>query len=409
MTYTNVKEMKVGLDFGTSQFRVGRLAIRDDIVYFEYDADFIKSGFEISPYRLPLKAGLTRFDTTVFEGLYGVFNDSLPDGWGRLLFDRAMRAKGIMPQELSPLDRLANVGKNGVGALVYEPDNSSHTLGHEFDLDKIAQDANAVLNGNSDDFIVELLARNGSSQGARPKAMIGVNQARDSLVSDALSLPVGFEHWMVKFPNSSDGNDAGAIECVYSITAKQAGLQMEDTHLFPSKTSAGFFATKRFDRNGAHRFHSHTACGILHSDFRTPSLDYIDLITLTRALTRDVREAYKMFRIAVFNVLAHNRDDHSKNFSFLMNSQGDWNLAPAYDLTFSSGPNGEQSTSVMGEGRKPSIAHLTKLGKEAGLDDAMVNQIIEQTKDALSSWQSLATEFGVSKANIALIKGRIGS
>jgi serine/threonine-protein kinase HipA len=407
MTYTNVREIKVGLDFGTSQFHVGRLATRDGIIYFEYDADFIKSGFEISPYRLPLKAGLIRFETALFEGLYGAFNDSLPDGWGRLLFDRAMRAKGIMPQELSPLDRLAHVGKNGVGASVYEPDNSSHTLDHEFDLDKIAQDADAVLNGNSDDVIAELLARNGSSQGARPKVMIGVNQARDSLMSDALSLPDGFDHWMVKFPNSSDGNDAGAIEYVYAIMAKQAGLHMEDTHLFPSKTSSGFFATKRFDRNGTQRFHVHTACGILHSDFRTPSLDYSDLITLTRALTRDVREAYKMFRIAVFNVLAYNRDDHSKNFSFLMNDQGEWKLAPAYDLTFSSGPNGEQSTSVMGEGRKPSVGHLITLGKEAGLDDAVVKQVIKQTKDALSSWQHLAVEFGVSKANIALIKGRI--
>jgi serine/threonine-protein kinase HipA len=409
MTYTNIKEIKVALDFGTSQFQVGRLAIRDGIIYFEYDADFIKSGLEISPYRLPLKAGLTRFEASIFEGLNGVFNDSLPDGWGRLLLDRAMRSQGIMPQELSPLDRLANVGKNGVGALVYEPDISDHTVDIECDLDKTAQDAADILNGNSDDFILELLARNGSSQGARPKVMIGVNPARDTLLSDALSLPDGFDHWMVKFPNSSDGSDAGAIEYVYSIMANQAGLSMEETHLFPSKKSVGFFATKRFDRNGTQRFHAHTACGILHSDFRTPSLDYSDLMTLTRALTRDVREAYKMFRIGVFNVLSHNRDDHSKNFSFLMNEQGEWKLAPAYDLTFSAGPNGEQSTSLMGEGRKPSVQHLIALGKEAGLDDAVVKQIIEQARSALSSWQGLATEYGVSKANIALINGRIGS
>jgi serine/threonine-protein kinase HipA len=409
MTYTNVKEIKVALDFGTSHLHVGRLAIRDGKIYFEYDADFIKSGLQISPYRLPLKAGLTRFEASIFEGLNGVFNDSLPDGWGRLLNDRAMRSQGIMPQELSPLDRLANVGKNGVGALVYEPDISDHTVDIECDLDKTAQDAADILNGNSDDFILELLARNGSSQGARPKVMIGVNPARDTLLSDALSLPDGFDHWMVKFPNSSDGSDAGAIEYVYSIMANQAGLSMEKTHLFPSKKSVGFFATKRFDRNGTQRFHAHTACGILHSDFRTPSLDYSDLMTLTRALTRDVREAYKMFRIGVFNVLSHNRDDHSKNFSFLMNEQGEWKLAPAYDLTFSAGPNGEQSTSLMGEGRKPSVQHLIALGKEAGLDDALVKQIIEQARSALSSWQGLATEYGVSKANIALINGRIGS
>lgn len=407
MTYSQIKEIKVGLDFGNTNYRVGRLAIRDGIIYFEYDNDFIKKGIEISPFRLPLKSGLQRFEHNVFEGLYGVFNDSLPDGWGRLLFDRAMRAKGILPQELSPLDRLANVGNNGIGALVYEPDYSGDVVDNNFSLDELANDAEQVIRGASEEAIAELLARNGSSQGARPKAMIGVNNAKNTIISDTLIMPHDFEHWIVKFPNSMDGNDAGAIEYVYSIMAKQAGVEMAATHLFPSKQYAGFFATKRFDSNGADRLHTHTACGILHSDFRTPSLDYSDLLTLTRALTRDIREVEKMYRIAVFNVLAHNRDDHSKNFSFLMNEKGEWKLAPAYDLTFSSGPNGEQSTSVMGEGRNPSFEHLIALGKDAGLDNAIISHAIEQTKSALNNWQSLAKEFGVSKTNIALIGKRI--
>lgn len=409
MTYSQIKEIKVGLDFGSTNYRVGRLAIRDGIIYFEYDNDFLKKGIEISPFRLPLKAGLQKFDQNLFEGLSGVFNDSLPDGWGRLLFDRAMRAKGILPQELSPLDRLANVGNNGIGAFFYEPNISSATPGNDFNLDGLAKDAEAVLNGSSEDVIAELFSRSGSSQGARPKAMIGVNKAKDTIISDVLVMPYNFEHWIVKFPNSMDGNDAGAIEYVYSIMAKQAGVEMEETYLFPSKQYAGFFSTKRFDRNGAQRLHSHTACGILHSDFRTPSLDYSDLLTLTRALTRDIREVEKMYRIAVFNVLAHNRDDHSKNFSFLMNEKGEWKLAPAYDLTFSSGPNGEQSTSVMGEGRNPTTEHLVKLAEDASLNKKLASQIISQTKESLVSWKNLAKAYGVSKANIALIIGRIAS
>ena len=137
--------------------------------------------------------------------------------------------------------------------------------------------------------------------------------------------------------------------------ATRSGIAIPETHLFPAKKSAGYFATKRFDRDCPKSLHMHTVCGLLHSDFRSPSLDYQDLIELTTLLTRDVRETEKMFRLAVFNVLAHNRDDHSKNFSFLMNEVGEWQLSPAYDLTFSSGPGGEQSTMVIGEGKTPGL------------------------------------------------------
>ncbi|HEY0896725.1 MAG TPA: HipA domain-containing protein, partial [Sphingobacteriaceae bacterium] len=137
--------------------------------------------------------------------------------------------------------------------------------------------------------------------------------------------------------------------------------------------------------------------------------DYEDLLNLTGALTRDVREVEKVYRLAVFNVLSHNRDDHAKNFSFLMNETGDWRAAPAYDLTFSSGPNGEQSTMVMGEGRNPGITHLVRLGREAKLSAIKIDQVIEQTKEALSHWKRLAAENGVARANINLIERTLNS
>jgi serine/threonine-protein kinase HipA len=152
----------------------------------------------------------------------------------------------------------------------------------------------------------------------------------------------------------------------------------------------------------------HTACGLLHSDYRTPSLDYEDLSALTSSLTRDVREVEKMYQLAVFNVLSHNRDDHSKNFSFLMDETGEWNLSPAYDLTFSSGPRGEQSTMVMGEGRNPGQDHLRKLGIDAKLSNDRIDEIINQTRGALSKWDELAVRYGVSASSIALIKSKIG-
>ena len=180
-----------------------------------------------------------------------------------------------------------------------------------------------------------------------------------------------------------------------------------ETKLFPSKHGAGYFATKRFDRDGDKRFHMHTACGLLHSDFRTPSLDYQDLIELTTLLTRDVRETEKMFRLAAFNVLAHNRDDHSKNFSYLMNERGDWSLSPAYDLTFSSGPGGEQSTMVMGEGKAPNIEHIRALGQSADIKKQTVDEIIDQTRSALADWNTLAKEHGVTSGYVRLIADRI--
>ncbi|MBL4619847.1 MAG: type II toxin-antitoxin system HipA family toxin [Marinicaulis sp.] len=407
MSFTPITQIKVGLDFGSDVLPVGRLAIRDGDIYFEYDSAFLERGLEISPLRLPLSPELKTFDRTLFEGLPGVFNDSLPDGWGRLLLDRSMRAQGILPEQLSPLDRLAHVGNSGMGALVYEPDYGAEIPDAEINLDVLASHAMEVLDGEAEDVLQELLALNGSSAGARPKAVIGVDDKRQNIIHGAHELPDGFSPWLVKFPNVQDGADAGAIEYVYGLMAVEAGVAMTKTHLFPAQKGTGYFATSRFDREGQSRIHTHTACGALHSDFRTPSLDYEDLLALAGMLTRDVREVEKMFRLAVFNVLAHNRDDHSKNFTFLMSEHGEWALSPAYDLTFSSGPHGEQSTMVMGEGKNPGMEHLGKLGREAKIEENRVSEIIEQTRAALSKWEMLAKKYGVSKANIKLISQKL--
>ena len=403
----SAKEVKVGLNFGAGITPVGRLAINNRQIYFQYHDSFIEQNLNISPFHLPLKSSVFSFDYSLFEGLGGIFNDSLPDGWGRLLFDRFARSSGILTSEITPLDRLTHVGLNGLGTLVYEPDYSANENSDNINLDRLAEQAQEVLNGTSDEVLQDLLALNGSSAGARPKALIGLNNDYKNIIHGTHDLPHGYTPWIVKFSNSQDGNDAGAIEYVYALMAKKAGILMPDVHLFPAKKGSGYFAVKRFDRNGKQRFHMHTACGLLHSDFRVPSLDYEDLIALTGALTRDAREIERLYQLAVFNVLAHNRDDHSKNFSFLMDEKGEWKLSPAYDLTFSSGPRGEQSTMVMGEGRNPSVDHLIKLGYEAKLSKARITEIIDKTQTALASWEFLASEYGVSTNNIRLISKHI--
>jgi serine/threonine-protein kinase HipA len=406
-SYLSATEIKVGINFGDGVNPVARLAMRDRHIYFEYDSSFIECDIEISPLRLPLQSGVQLFENDLFEGLPGVFNDSLPDGWGRLLFDRFIRSQGILPSDITPLDRLAHVGSHGLGALVFEPDHSAEDTQDEINLDKLASQAQEVMEGASDDVLEELISLNGSSAGTRPKALIGVNDKRDHIIHGVHDLPEDYTPWMVKFPNSQDGIDAGAIEYVYALMAKEAGITMPDVHLFPAQRGAGYFAIKRFDRDGDKRYHMHTACGLLHSDFRTPSLDYEDLIALTGMLTRDVREVEKLYQLAVFNVLAHNRDDHSKNFSYLMNKDGQWKLSPAYDLTFSSGPRGEQSTMVMGEGQNPNTSHLLKLADEAKIKKDRAAEIIEATKSSLSKWPALAKQYGVSDTNIKLIQKKV--
>jgi serine/threonine-protein kinase HipA len=407
MKFEPISQVKVFLQFDNTAQLVGRFAKRDQKIYFEYDRDFIQTGPEISPLKCAVRPGVQTFDPFLFEGLPGVFNDSLPDGWGRLLIDRQMRSLGILPQGLSQLDRLAHVGRGGMGALVYEPDHTLNLSDGAINIDKLASQMQQVLSGEASDVLAELLALNGSSAGARPKAVIGFHRNRQDVIHGTQQTLADYEPWLVKFPNSSDGTDAGAIEYAYARMASEAGLNMPEVHLFPAKTGSGYFAVRRFDRKDNERLHMHTASGILHSDFRAPSLDYEDLLALTMNLTKDIREVEKMYRLAVFNVYAHNRDDHGKNFSFLMDKSGEWKLSPPYDLTFSSGPRGEQSTMVMGEGKNPGSDVLVKLGREAKISQSTIKAIMEQTKNALSNWPKHAATYGVSRSNIALIKSKI--
>jgi serine/threonine-protein kinase HipA len=404
-----VKVLNVSLNFGeTPPLPVGRLAYDNGKVLFEYFPEFIQRGLEISPHKLPLKSGTQSFQTHLFEGLPGVFNDSLPDGWGRLLLDRSLRAKGILPDTFTVIDRLAHVGHTGMGALTYAPDFSSSPQSGVINLDELSEQSLEVLSGNSENVFEQLLKLNGSSAGARPKAMIGVSTDKGSIIQGIDNLPKGYEHWIVKFGNTLDGLDSGAIEYVYNQMATKAGILTPETHLFEGRGNAGYFAAKRFDRqNKGQRLHVLTACGLLHSDFRAPTLDYEDLIKATLWLTKDVREAQKIFRYAVFNVLAHNRDDHSKNFSFIMDTKGNWKVSPAYDLTFSSGPRGHQSMLVAGEGENPGIKDLMKLAGHADLSEKETKQIVKQVQHSLSDWSVLANDFGVVPNNINLISGKI--
>lgn len=387
---------------------VGRLALYQGKIYFEYDPEFIRRGIEISPFKLQLKTGAQLCEDRVFEGLFGVFNDSLPDGWGRLLLDRAVQAHGVAHQSLTPLDRLAHVGQHAMGALTYSPDYSEVPENLDYlNLITIEQEVNKVLEGEATDMLSELLELGGSSAGARPKVLVGYNASEGKLIHGLSEQPAGYEPWMVKFPSSLDQKDIAHIEYAYALMAKAAGVTMPETRLFQQSSGKTYFGVKRFDRQEGKRVHMHTAAGLLHADHRIPSLDYENLLRATMALTRDMKQVYEVFRLAVFNVFAHNRDDHSKNFSFLMDAQGEWTFAPAYDLTFSYGPGGEHSSMVMSEGRNPGTAQLKKLGEKFQVAKPLA--IIEEVRESVSNWKEFAKEAGVSKESTTIVNKTLSS
>jgi len=315
-----------------------------------------------------------------------------------------VRGLGIAPETLTVLDRLAYVGRHGMGALQYEPEQAPE--GHSSDalnLDLLAEESRQVLEGAPKQVIDELLSLNGSSAGARPKIMVGVDKKKKQVIHGVDDLPEGFEHWIIKFTNSNDPEDNGSLEYAYSLMAKAAGISMPECHLFPSsKNKPGYFGVRRFDREGNKRVHVHTVSGLLHADHRMPSLDYESILKAALVLTRSVPEVEHLFRLAAFNVLTYNRDDHAKNFSFMMDNNGAWQVAPAYDLTFSSGPGGEHSTTVMGEGRNPGTKDLLKLAQKFDLKKG--KDILDKVASAVKRWKDFADKAGVSKKTAKAIQ-----
>jgi len=382
---------------------MGRLLSRERNIFFEYAPEFLKTDLQLSPFKLPLKPGVLLCDDQLFDGLFGIFNDSLPDGWGRLLLDRKLMSAGIHPNQLTPLNRLCYVGSRGMGALTYQPETESILSLLHHDLDEVAKEC-LQFQENDDRFVDDLLAMNGSSAGARPKILVTLMNKSFQSSSNPSN---NHDDWIIKFGSSLDPVDIGPIEYAYHLMALAAGLNVPKARLFESKKSRGYFGVKRFDREGANRLHMHTVSGLLHIDHRMPSFDYETLLKATMLLTKDLRGCENQFRNAVFNVLTHNRDDHVKNFSFLMNAQGDWHVSPAYDLTFSMGPAGEHCTTVMGEGKHPGVSHLLRLAEVSSIEKSYALTVIDQVSNAVSQWGQFAAVANVTKKSSALIQSAL--
>ena len=387
--------------------KMGRLAINNRKIFFEYDSEFLTTKLELSPFKLPLRSGVIACEDNVFEGLFGIFNDSLPDGWGRLLLDRKLTNVGINPTTITPLDRLCYNGRNGMGALMYEPEICNFEANpHLKDLDLIADECVHFQNNDDDKFIDDLFVMNGSSAGARPKILVSISS--DEKLEITKSDPkTSHDNWIIKFRSSTDPKDIGCIEYAYHLMAKAAGLDVPEAKLFKSKKCDGYFGVKRFDRQKSSFVHMHTISGLLHADHRVPTLDYKILLKATLHLTKDAQECEKQFRQMVFNIFSHNRDDHAKNFSFLMDKDGKWKVSPAYDLTFSSGPVGQHCTTILGEGKNPTIEHILKIAEMVSIKPKRSKEIVGEVKDSVSKWEKFADKALVSGKSKKTILGAL--
>ncbi len=347
---------------------VGTISLTPDnrLCVFEYDRKWLVDGFSISPLELPLRPGVFVAKPTPFSGDFGIFEDSLPDGYGRYLLHKALLREGINDSDLSALDRLSIIGSGGMGALTYAP-VSNIVVGEETDnFDMLQQKALEVLRERQDDDAELLLFNSGNSGGARPKSVFSDSEG----------------HWLVKFRHIYDPKDIGVQEYKYNEAARKCGITVPDFKLLNDK----YFASRRFDlTDSGERLHTATSGGLLCISLGNPVLDYSNLLALTGFLTQDSEDVKEMFRRMVFNYLVDNKDDHCKNFSFIVRrdtaGKWRWHLAPAYDLTLSTeGYNGEHATSVNGTGN-PAISDFIAVGTKIRLSEAVCRGIIEEVAD----------------------------
>lgn len=359
---------------------VGTMALyKNRIVAFEYDKTWLNDGFSISPFSLPLEQRVFIPKLDPFEGMYGVFADSVPDGWGRLLLDRLLLKNKINPLQINSLDRLAIVGSSGMGGLEYKPEFDFEIPMQNVELDKIASECTNILKTDYSEDLDSLFRLGGSSGGARPKILTEIDG----------------EEWIIKFPALEDDKNIGEQEYRYSLCAKECGLVMEETRLFPSNKGSGYFGSKRFDYktdvNGKKKhIHMISVSGILETSHRIPNLDYNILMKLTLELTKDFSEIEKLYRIMCFNVFAHNRDDHSKNFSYLYNDNEErWLLSPSYDLTYSNSIGGEHATCINGNGVNPSLKDILEVAKNIGIKERKAKTIADEIRMIVDEYISL--------------------
>ena len=377
---------------------------RGSPIVFEWDKDFLRNKIELSPIQFKKRSGLIECPIQPFEGLPGLFADHIPDGWGRILLRRGFERQGLGIGEISPLDMLRYIGDRGMGALTFEPamEKGEEWAAGEVDLGSLERGIEPILSGTPSNVLEEFLVGGASPNGMRPKIIV---REKKGLMYVGGNEAQG-EEWIVKFRSLIDTKDIGKIEYIYSQMAKKAGLRIPNVKLFESK-NGHYFASQRFDRKGQEKMHMHTLSGLLHASPNNFSIGYDEFLRVSNYLTADMREVTEAYKITVFNLLACNQDDHSRNVSFLMDSKGKWSVAPAYDLTFYINQYNQNKMSIQNIAN-PTEKDLTAFGANFGISKKATIEIIDKTKTALRTFKKLAQEYDVSKKEATKIEKAIG-
>jgi serine/threonine-protein kinase HipA len=396
---------------------IGTVLLTDEspIAKFQYTDEFREMGVEVSPLRMPLSATVFEFpDLPVrsFHGLPGLVAASLPDKFGNKVIAAWLREQGKRPEDLNAVDRLCYAGRRGMGALEYKPALlSKEDVSERLTVDALSELADRVLKMREDaqaslvpgmNEYTSILRVGSSAGGARAKALIGWNEATGEVRSGQVALPEGFGYWLIKFDGltgngDKEGDDKwgyGRVEYAYHLMARAAGIEMTECRLWNKR----HFMTRRFDRlaDGG-KLHAQTLGALAHYDFNNPAIySYEDAFDITRRVVNDARAYEQLFRRMAFNVLAWNCDDHVKNISYLMDRNGEWFLAPAYDECYAYNPQGDWTSrhQMSVNGRRIGITDedILACARFANMRERKARAVLDEVKDAVRAWPRFAAE-----------------
>jgi len=388
------------------KFHLGDLAETGNTLMFEYTQIALNRGLQISPLKLPLRTeGYQGFPSTQHR-LPGAIADALPDGWGMLLIDRLFKKHPHEPP--TALDRLAFIQNRAMGALSFEPGANATLTTVDVDLLKLAQESQLVMSDReSTEALRELALMGGSPHGARPKVLLNYAPQTGRVYGseNAQGTP-----WLFKFPAQNEHKEVTEIESLYAELARAVGLEMPDVVAIDLSAHLSAFGIHRFDRERGMRVPMLTVAGAMDLNFRELGvLDYNNLLRITRAVTRDEREVKIMFERCAFNVVFNNRDDHAKNFSYRLGSDGNWRVAPCYDLTFNRGPGHEHQMDIAGEAKTPRRENLMRLASLAGIPKAFAENTIDRIADVASQFKAIAGNYRIRKTTVAEIAGIVAT
>ena len=411
--------------------RVGIATLdKNGIAMFQYDNDFRASGIELSPIHMPLSAGVYSFPNLPeesFHGLPGLLADSLPDKFGNAVISQWLAQQGLTDGSFNAIDRLCYMGSRGMGALEYVPANGPVSDPEEHvNISAMVEFASQILNNRKsihfsmDENISfrQLLQLGTSAGGARAKAVIAWNEETGDIRSGQINAGNGYSYCIIKFDGVDNNGDHGLqdgprytlIEYAYYLMAKDAGMIMNECRLL-HENGRSHFMTKRFDRTDeGGKIHMQTLGAMAHIDYNTPCLcSYEEASVYSRRIGLPEKDIEQLYRRMVFNILAVNHDDHVKNISFLMDRNGSWRLAPAYDITYAYDSNNRwlaaHQMTVNGKNRAITDKDILDAGSAMDISSARCKRILDEVSETISKWPEYAQSAGVPEETMESIKG----